>query len=244
MIEETLQRLKPPAWPEDLLGAVDKPLAAKGRALFAENCAGCHVPRPNPGRRARVQHLHMLPVDVIGTDPNAANNIANHRFDLTALQWDPAELEQTGRQTASSAQRTIGPEPAVGGQGPGLRHRFRRQPRLSRSRRHAGRATADMDGFGLPIGVREKVRLQGAPIGGRMGDRRRSCTTVRCRAFINCFHRRMNAPPPSIKAPSNTTRGTWAIAPKPLTMVSCSTRASPAITTAATNSAPASAATA
>ena len=44
LIEETLQRLKPPVWPEDLFGAVDKPLAAQGRALFAENCAGCHVP--------------------------------------------------------------------------------------------------------------------------------------------------------------------------------------------------------
>jgi hypothetical protein len=30
----------------------------------------------------------MLPVEYIGTDPGAANNIANHRFDLTALQWE------------------------------------------------------------------------------------------------------------------------------------------------------------
>lgn len=29
-IEETLQRLKPPTWPEELFGSIDKPLAAKG----------------------------------------------------------------------------------------------------------------------------------------------------------------------------------------------------------------------
>ncbi|MFP3335210.1 hypothetical protein SB761_31415, partial [Pseudomonas sp. SIMBA_064] len=44
LIEETLQRLKPPTWPQYLFGAIDKPLAAQGRALFAENCAGCHLP--------------------------------------------------------------------------------------------------------------------------------------------------------------------------------------------------------
>ena len=73
-IEQTLQRLKPPAWPEALLGAVDKPLAVKGRELFSENCAGCHVPRSVQTNGRWVQHLKMLPVDYIGTDPGAANN--------------------------------------------------------------------------------------------------------------------------------------------------------------------------
>ncbi len=49
---------------------------------------------PASGRRTTVQQLKMLPVEAIGTDPGAANNIADHRFDLTALQWDPAELAQ------------------------------------------------------------------------------------------------------------------------------------------------------
>src|SRR5690349_7900534 len=62
LIEETLRRLKPPAWPEDLLGAVDKPLAAKGRTLFTENCAGCHVPPATQGEGRYVQHLKMLSV--------------------------------------------------------------------------------------------------------------------------------------------------------------------------------------
>ncbi|MFP3632506.1 hypothetical protein SB776_38530, partial [Burkholderia sp. SIMBA_045] len=70
------------------------PLAAKGRELFRENCAGCHLPRTVESDGRWVQHLKMLPVDFIGTDPGAANNIADHRFDLSALQWDLAELKQ------------------------------------------------------------------------------------------------------------------------------------------------------
>src|SRR3546814_1964683 len=84
-----------PEWPQELLGPIDMPLAAQGRALFAENCAGCHVPKVVQGPDRPVQHLNMLPVKVIGTDPGTANNIADHRFDLTSLQWDPAE--QIGR---------------------------------------------------------------------------------------------------------------------------------------------------
>lgn len=92
-IEETLQQLKPPSWPQELFGAIDKPLAAKGRALFAENCAACHVPQQTQEGERRVLQLPMLPVAAIGTDPNAANNIASHRFDLTALQWDLKSLK-------------------------------------------------------------------------------------------------------------------------------------------------------
>ncbi|MGP4958721.1 di-heme-cytochrome C peroxidase, partial [Pseudomonas helleri] len=92
LIEETLQRLKPPVWPEDLFGKIDRPLAAKGRRLFTENCASCHVPPVVEENGRLVKQLKMLPVEVIGTDPNTATNIADNRYDLSALQWDPAEL--------------------------------------------------------------------------------------------------------------------------------------------------------
>jgi hypothetical protein len=169
LIEQTLQRLKPPAWPEEWLGAVDKPLAAKGRALFAENCAGCHVPRVSISEGRPVQQLKMLPVETIGTDPGAANNIANHRFDLTALQWDPAELARLDVQLHPAPHRTSGPEPVVGRQGAGVCHGIRRQPRLSRGRRHAGRARGH--GWLRPADRRPGIaRLQGPAPGGCMGN--------------------------------------------------------------------------
>jgi mono/diheme cytochrome c family protein len=91
-IEEALQRLKPPAWPEALLGKVDLARAAKGRSLFAENCQACHVPAVKQVDGRPVREMKLIDVDYIGTDPTAAANIANHRFDVSALQWTAADL--------------------------------------------------------------------------------------------------------------------------------------------------------
>ncbi len=43
-IETTLRKLKPPAWPEEILGRVDIDKARHGKALFADQCAFCHGP--------------------------------------------------------------------------------------------------------------------------------------------------------------------------------------------------------
>lgn len=43
-IETTLQHLKPPTWPEDLFGEVDRELSKEGEKIFAETCAKCHGP--------------------------------------------------------------------------------------------------------------------------------------------------------------------------------------------------------
>lgn len=42
-LEQLLSRLKPPAWPADVFGPVDTTLAAEGRTLFGQSCAGCHT---------------------------------------------------------------------------------------------------------------------------------------------------------------------------------------------------------
>jgi hypothetical protein len=165
-IEETLQKLKAPAWPEELLGAVDKPLAAKGRALFAENCAGCHVPRQTQEGERWVQRLHMLPVDVIGTDPGAAENIANHRFDVSALQWDVTELEQMDVKLHPEPKEPLDLSQLSVAKGLAYVTAFVED----RAYREAGITTpeekARLDGFGLPIGVREKVAYKARPLAG------------------------------------------------------------------------------
>ncbi|MHC8338262.1 di-heme-cytochrome C peroxidase [Pseudomonas sp. HLT2-19-2] len=163
LIEETLQRLKPPAWPEELLGAVDKPLAAKGRALFTENCAGCHVPRVTQSDGRSVQHLKMLPVEVIGTDPGAANNIADHRFDLTALQWDPAELAQLDVQPKPTEPPDLSKLSVAKGLAyvtAFVENRAYREANITPAER------PEMDGFGLPIGVRELRAYKARPLAG------------------------------------------------------------------------------
>lgn len=165
LIEQTLQRLKPPAWPEELLGAIDKTQAAKGRELFTENCAGCHVPRSVQSEGRWVQHLKMLPVEFIGTDPGAANNIADHRFDLTALQWDPAELAQLDVQLQPTPADSLDLSKLSSAKGLAYVTAFVG----NRAYRDANIPTAerpDMDGFGLPIGVRELRAYKARPLAG------------------------------------------------------------------------------
>jgi mono/diheme cytochrome c family protein len=164
-IEETLQLLKPPVWPEALLGAIDKPLAAKGRALFSENCAGCHVPKVVQGPDRPVQQLHMLPIQVIGTDPGTANNIADHRFDLTSLQWDPAELAKLEVQLHPTPTEPLDLSQLSVAKGLAYVTAFVE----NRAYRDAGVTPAErpaLDGFGLPIGVRELRAYKARPLAG------------------------------------------------------------------------------
>ncbi|UVM60014.1 cytochrome c [Pseudomonas sp. B21-010] len=164
-IEETLQLLKPPVWPEALLGPIDKPLAAKGRALFTENCTGCHVPKVVQGPDRPVQQLHMLPVQVIGTDPGTANNIADHRFDLTSLQWDPAELAKLDVQLHPTPTEPLDLSQLTVAKGLAYVTAFVE----NRAYRDAGVTPAErpaLDGFGLPIGVRELRAYKARPLAG------------------------------------------------------------------------------
>jgi mono/diheme cytochrome c family protein len=98
-IESALQELKPPPWPEDLLGKIDQAKAERGRALFGEHCIGCHGPHVAP---AAIQHrdaplrapdeplwiIETKSVTDIGTDPNAAVNFERNRIDLTKTGLD------------------------------------------------------------------------------------------------------------------------------------------------------------
>jgi len=164
-IEETLQLLKPPAWPEALLGSIDKPLAAKGKALFTENCAGCHVPKVVQGPDRPVQQLHMLPVKVIGTDPGTADNIADHRFNLTSLQWDPAELAKLEVQLHPTPTEPLDLSQVSVAKGLAYVTAFVE----NRAYRDAGVTPAErpaLDGFGLPIGVRELRAYKARPLAG------------------------------------------------------------------------------
>lgn len=164
-IEETLQLLKPPVWPEAVLGPIDKPLAAKGRALFAENCAGCHVPKVIQGPDRPVQQLHMLAVKVIGTDPGTANNIADHRFDLTSLQWDPAELAKLEVQLHPTPTQPLDMSQISVAKGLAYVTAFVE----NRAYRDAGVTPEErpaLDGFGLPIGVRELRAYKARPLEG------------------------------------------------------------------------------
>jgi hypothetical protein len=80
-LEERIKSLRPPAWPEDVLGPINKDLAEKGKVHYETfGCIDCHaVARPYPmtepnslGRSLIA--IKMIPVEEIRTDPKAALN--------------------------------------------------------------------------------------------------------------------------------------------------------------------------
>ncbi len=73
-LESTAHSLKAPAWPADVLGAIDSAQASQGEELYAQHCLACH------------REETLTPVDEIGTDPLRAVNFA--------------ELEQDGKSYA------------------------------------------------------------------------------------------------------------------------------------------------
>lgn len=58
------RKLRPPAWPEKLLGKIDRVRADRGRQVFEKACADCHT------------NEKLVPLDVVKTSPARARNFA------------------------------------------------------------------------------------------------------------------------------------------------------------------------
>ena len=79
-IEDALTRLAPPKWPEDVFGKIDREKAAKGKKLFATNCAGCHNSYPytwtEPNKYGkRFLEVGLVPQKYVGTDPGQFDDL-------------------------------------------------------------------------------------------------------------------------------------------------------------------------
>lgn len=107
-IESTLQKLTEPKWPEDIFGQIDHSKAGRGKALFNQHCVGCHGPfvasdmikeidAPLKTAKEPLWLLKTLSIEEIGTDPNAAYNFINNRFDLSATGLSDKDIVQTVR---------------------------------------------------------------------------------------------------------------------------------------------------
>jgi mono/diheme cytochrome c family protein len=108
-IELTLQKLRPPVWPEDVLGPIDRARAARGKELFDQHCVACHGPHIAPpavkARNAPLKGtndpewlMKTLCVDDIGTDPNTALNFYDARVDLTRTGLTADDLRAVARR--------------------------------------------------------------------------------------------------------------------------------------------------
>ena len=73
-IEDWLDHLAPPKWPEEVLGKINRAKAARGKQLFARHCAGCHNSYPytwtEPNKYGkRFLEVGLVPEKIVGTDP-------------------------------------------------------------------------------------------------------------------------------------------------------------------------------
>jgi mono/diheme cytochrome c family protein len=104
-IELKLRELRPPVWPEELLGQVDRQQAVAGGLHFIRTCQGCHGPHPASDRQKTIEmplkspddpHWKMktLTAQEIGTDPNAAVNFVENRYDLTPTGLSIGEVRE------------------------------------------------------------------------------------------------------------------------------------------------------
>ncbi|MEZ6062106.1 MAG: catalase family protein [Planctomycetaceae bacterium] len=72
-----LQNLRPPPWPEHILGKLDTEKVNLGRELFRQNCQSCHPLRKQDGSFA-LNHLGRIPIRtaMVGTDLQFLKNLS------------------------------------------------------------------------------------------------------------------------------------------------------------------------
>lgn len=94
LIEEQMKKLKPPPWPEKILGKIDRDKASRGEALYAKHCASCHESQLNPPNEFGKQFLHikMFTLDAIGTDPTDALNFNRRSVRTGQLSQPPVNM--------------------------------------------------------------------------------------------------------------------------------------------------------
>ena len=170
-LEETLKRLEPPAWPEAVLGQIDLQLASQGRALFSENCAYCHAPDPKPldqrfaPTRDPEWRMRIVPTSIVGTDSTTADNIADHRFDISKLGWTKAELSGLDVRLYGATPSDLDLQNISSAKGLAYITAYVED----RAYQDAGippHERARMNGFDLPIGVQEKRGYKARPLDG------------------------------------------------------------------------------
>lgn len=84
-MEESLRGLQSPVWPEEVLPPIDRTKTARGAALYQAQCVSCHalLDRDDPGRKVTAM---ITAVDVVGTDPQAADNLVQARLPTGILE--------------------------------------------------------------------------------------------------------------------------------------------------------------
>lgn len=113
--------LASPAWPEDILGPIDRTKAERGRELYTQHCATCHRPAVNdPSGRfwdaaywttpnaegERYYKVPVIPLSTVGTDPAQAEVLATRMVKVPAYLGVPEPEPVNGTYCEGKAGTT------------------------------------------------------------------------------------------------------------------------------------------
>jgi mono/diheme cytochrome c family protein len=97
-VENQLERLAPPSWPEDVLGRIDRDKAQVGKALFMDHCSSCHNAWPyhwtEPNRYGkRFIQVGLVPQTYVGTDRTQTRTLRPFAITGQLSKYLPSEFK-------------------------------------------------------------------------------------------------------------------------------------------------------
>jgi mono/diheme cytochrome c family protein len=127
------QGLRPPPWPAEVLGAIDREKAQSGGKLYEELCQDCHMPPVDSPEMAaqrppyfteedafgrRYLQVRMIDLSYVGTDPRQAVTMNERTVDLALLgsagrlmepevAAEPSEPKDFGRALADITESVV-----------------------------------------------------------------------------------------------------------------------------------------
>ncbi|MCM3901658.1 MAG: cytochrome c [Pyrinomonadaceae bacterium] len=150
LLEQKLEKLEAPRWPENVLGSIDQEKASQGQALYTQHCAACHESKPLPPNEFGKVFLriNMSRLDIIGTDPTAAVNFNQRLVHTRQLSQPPISLppvitastalEEVTRQVTKRKYAELGITPEMQNEMNGWRENKIRAPLAYRARNMDG----------------------------------------------------------------------------------------------------------
>ncbi len=97
-VENQLERLAPPKWPEEVFGKIDRDKAKTGKALFMTHCASCHNAWPyrwsEPNKYGKQFVLvGLVAQSYVGTDPGQFDDLRPYAITAQLGPYLPGPLK-------------------------------------------------------------------------------------------------------------------------------------------------------
>lgn len=184
-VEGTLRDLKPPKWPESIMGEIDIARAKRGKVLFADQCAFCHGPHISepydwrvaqgpdqiPDKQVAVNWRWDMEGDITVSDDKAFRK--DWRETIWAMPWistdvigtDPKLADNYMDNTYDATKLVKGSEPVNAGNG--LQVLLSRLvPILYKRWGIEGQGVPNFDGLNVPFRISNERAYKSRPLHG------------------------------------------------------------------------------